>query len=212
MSFFERIFSSRYYPSGKSSRSLDQELKELERKAESAPLGAGWIFLNRAGDLCLRSGDRTKALKYFGQAIDALLEDGQPEPARGLAKKIIRVHPEAIRTLCTLTWLDLAARHPAAALQSLREYVKAAKRGKREDLAADQAVAMARVTDDIEFLGGVVEALSDMGFSMASDGVKKWVAEGGSPEAGGDPEVLARYCLLAAVGSNVQRRAEGAVA
>ena len=59
--------------------------------------------MNRAGDLCLRAGDRVRALRYYGRAIDALLGDGQPEAARGVANKIIRVHPDAIRTLCTLT-------------------------------------------------------------------------------------------------------------
>lgn len=212
MSIFKRIFGFRAGSPGKPSSNLERELRELERKAGSAPLGTGWTFLNRAGDLCLRSGDRSRALGFFGEAIDALLEDGQPEPARGLARKIIRVHPEAIRTLCTLTWLDLGLRQPAAALQSLKGYVRAAKRGKREELAAEHLMAMAEVADDLEFLGGVAEALSDMGFSMASDRVRKWVAEGGSPEARTDPKVLARYCLLAAVGPKAPKKARGAVA
>ncbi|MEE2900180.1 MAG: hypothetical protein VX815_17095, partial [Gemmatimonadota bacterium] len=62
------------------------------------------------GDFALGAGDRARALKYYGHAIDAFLEDDQREAARGVANKLIRVHPEVVRTLCTLTWLDLGAR------------------------------------------------------------------------------------------------------
>jgi hypothetical protein len=162
--------------------------------------------------MCLKAGDTVKAVKYFGQAIDSLLEDQQPEPARGVAKKIIRVHPQAVRTLCTLTWLDLAARQPASAVLSLRSYADSAKRGEREDLAAEQIFTMARFTSDEAFLTEAGEVLSDLGFTTYSLQVKDWLAEGGSEDSRGAPEELARYCMSAAVGSNALRRAEGAIA
>lgn len=191
---------------------LGQSLRELERRAEAAPMGTGWTHLNRAGDLCLKAGDKIKAVKYFGQAIDALLEDGQPEPARGVAKKVIRVHPEAVRTLCTLTWLDLAARQPASAVLTLRSYADAAKRGGREDLAAEQVFTMARFTSDKAFLTEAVEVLKDMESTTFSIQVQEWLEVGGSDDSKGDADALATYCLSAAVGANALKRAEGSAA
>jgi len=212
MGFLERIFGSSNDRSSPKPVSLRQELRDLEKKADAAPLGTGWAFLNRAGDVCLRFGDRVKAVDYFGRAIDALLEDGQPEPARGLAKKIIRIHPEAIRTLCTLTWLDLGARQPTAAVQSLRDYVKAAKRGKREERAAEQILAMSRISDDPAFLRRAATSLSDMGFAADGDKVREWLEDGGGPDSEADDEALARYCLNAAVAPNGPDRRQGQVA
>ena len=153
-----------------------------------------------------------RALRYFGEAIDTLLMDEQPEPARGVAKKIIRVHPEAVRTLCTLTWLDLAARQTAAGILDLRKYVEAAKRGGREDLAAEQILEMARNCRDEDFLGEAAKALEDLGDAKNARQVRAWVKNGGSKEAPEDPQELSTACFRAAMGSNAQRKAEGALA
>ncbi len=213
MGLLDRLFGSGGEKAQEvSAENLGQYLRDMERKAEAAPMGTGWTFLNRAGDVCLKFNDTIKAVKYFGQAIDALLEDEQPEPARGVAKKIIRVHPEAVRTLCTLTWLDLAARQPAAAVLSLGEYSKAAVRAGREDLASEQVYTMARFTGDEAFLQEAAEVLKDLGASTYAIQVREWLEEGGSKDSHGEPEALGRYCLSAAVGSNALRRAEGAVA
>ena len=64
-----------------------------------------------AGDLCMQAKKTERALGYYGRAIDAYLHDGRPELARGVAQKLIRVHPGAVRTYCTLTWLDLGLGH-----------------------------------------------------------------------------------------------------
>jgi tetratricopeptide (TPR) repeat protein len=181
----------------------EEELEAFEREARRAPRAFQGTPLNRAGDLCLRAGDRQRALRYYGRAIDALLGDGQPEAARGVANKIIRVHPEAIRTLCTLTWLDLGSRHGATALMHLRDYVAAAQRGRQEYLAADQIFAMARVMPSDEFLASAADALDQLGFAERASEVRAWLMdEAGSPDAIHDDDRLARHCLSAAVGSN----------
>jgi hypothetical protein len=209
MSFLGKLFGAANRGSvGDGSEGLGQEMRDLERRAEAATLGTGWTHLNRAGDICLKAGDTVKAVKYFGQAIDSLLEDEQPHPARGVAKKIIRVHPEAVRTLCTLTWLDLAARRPASAVLSLRSYADAAKLGGRENLAAEPIFTMARFTSDEAFLTEAGEVLTDLGFTTYSLQVKGWLSEGGSEDSKGEDEDLSHRCLSAAVSSNLLRRAE----
>jgi tetratricopeptide (TPR) repeat protein len=206
MSSLSRWFGKRSQSSAPlaQSREWEQELEALEAEAKRAGRAFQGTPLNKAGDLCLRAGDRRRALRYYGQAIDALLEDGQREAARGVANKIIRVHPGAIKTLCTLTWLDLAARHMATALLHLRDYVEAAKKGGQERITADQIHSMARVAPQGEFLAAAADALDGLGFSGWAEEVREWAKSGGAPSAIRDPEALATFCLDAAVGANAR--------
>jgi hypothetical protein len=181
---------------------LERRLQRLEEESKRAGAGYQWGPLNRAGDLCLREGDRERALEYYGRTIDTLLADEQREAARGVANKIIRVHPGALRTLCTLTWLDLAARHMATALLHLRDYVEGAKKAGREEITAGQILEMARVNPEDEFLGAAADALDHLGYPEKAGVVREWLRAGGSPEALEDPEELAQACLQWAIGSN----------
>ena len=179
-------------------------LDALEAKAQAARSGFRWIPLNRAGDLCDRAGDRARALGYYGRAIDAMLEDGQPEPARGLATKIVRIHPEAVRTLCTLTWLELASHHMASGVMYLKDYVEAARKAGRQDLAGEQIYLMARITADAEFRGAAADALDALECADNATAVRDWIASGHAPQDVEDTENWTDLCLGHAVGSNAQ--------
>ncbi len=209
-----RLFSQWFRNESATSRARSDEreklLADLEAEAARAPLGFQGTSLNRAGDLCLKAGDRSRALQYYGRAIDAMLEDGHREPARGMAKKIIRIYPEAVRTLCTLTCLG--SRHTAMALVHLREYLKAAKAGRRADLAREQILEMARTVTQRDFLNAAAEALEGLEAEDDAAQVRDWAMSGGAPDAVSDPDKLATHCMQAAVGSNAARRAEGASA
>ncbi|HSW29815.1 MAG TPA: hypothetical protein VLH75_10075 [Longimicrobiales bacterium] len=193
-------------PQPKGPRDWRKEIEALEEESKRAPRAFQGTALNKAGDVCLRAGDRDLAFAYYGRAIDALLEDGQREAARGVANKIIRVHPEAIRTLCTLTWLDLAARHMATALLHLRDYVEAARKGRQEFRTAEQIFLMAHVAPQEEFLAAAADALDTLGFADRADKVRGWATSGGSPERITDHDALAAHCLNAAVGENLKGR------
>jgi len=202
MSFLSRLFGPKKGPGGgRSHATLAERVRELERQAEGTPLGTRGTLLNRAGDVCMRAGDHKKALGYFRQAIDLLLEDEQPEPARGVAKKIIRVHPDTVRTHCTLIWLDLGLRQHGAALKALRDYVRAAEKRGQTDHAGAQILEMARITTHQGFLEEAAEVLEKFGFAREAEQAGQWLAEGGSPEAQGDPAALRSYCFSAAIAS-----------
>jgi len=199
MSFLSRLFGSRS-PSDEAG-SIDDRLDRLEKEAERAtPAYVGTAF-NRAGDLALRNQRRERAVVFYGRAIDAFLEDGQREAARGVANKIIRVRPEAVRTLCTLTWLDLAARHDGMALLHLREYVRAAEDADEHRRAATQLYEMARCSSVPEFLSAVADGLDALGYERRAEEVRGWVSEG-APAIIDDPDELADACFTAAVRSN----------
>lgn len=207
MAALSRWFTRKPEPSSRAQlpRDWEKELKAFEEEAKRSSRAFRGTPLNKAGDLCLRAGDRERALSYYGRAIDALLEDGQREAARGVANKIIRVHPQAVRTLCTLTWLDLASRHMATALLHLRDYVDAARRAGQEPITGDQIFAMARISPQDEFLGAAADSLDALGFPDRASEVRRWAADGGSPEALTDDEELAEHCLMSAVGVNATR-------
>ena len=190
----------------------EEVLADLEVEAEAAESGFRWVPLNRAGDLCDRAGDRSRALHYYGRAIDVMLEDGQPEPARGLATKIVRIHPTAVRTLCTLTWLDLASHHMASVVVHLTEYVKSAQGSGVQDLAGEQIYMMAQVAADQDFRCAAVDALDALGHKDEAAEVRDWVAAEGAPHDGEAPEDWADRCLSHALGSNARKvgsRADG---
>ncbi len=204
MSLLHRLFGSkRSSPQGGMTRTLGKQVRDLEAQAEGAPPGTRGTLLNRAGDVCMRAGDHERALEYFRESIDLLLEDEQPEPARGVAKKIIRVHPKTVRTHCTLAWLNLATGQTAGALASLRDYVDAAERQNATDRAGPHILEMARVTTDKAFLQEVGAALKTLGFPREAETVGEWLEAGGSPESQGKPGRLRRYCFKAAVASTV---------
>ena len=183
----------------------EEVLADLEAQAEAAASGFRWVPLNRAGDLCDRAGDRSEALRYYGRAIDVMLEDGQPEPARGLATKIVRIHPTAVRTLCTLTWLDLASHHMASVVVHLTEYVESAQAGGAEELAGEQIYMMGQVITDTAFRGAVAEALDALECAEDAAEVRAWVEAGQAPHDGEDSEDWTDRCLSHALGSNARK-------
>lgn len=201
MSLFSRFFG----PAGESARQraqLEERLRQLEAEAQTAGPGYVGTAYNRAGDVTLKGGDAERAVGYYGRAIDAYLADEQPEAARGVANKIIRVRPHAVRTLCTLTWLDLAARHTGTALVHLRDYVTAAQKGHRDSHAAGQIFEMAKVVPDREVLGALAAALETLDFRAKAAQVREWEAAGGSPAALKDAKARAATCVIAAARSN----------
>jgi hypothetical protein len=202
MSFLSRLFGSRGNESPQAKGGLTQRLKRLEDEAENAAPGYVGSSYNRAGDVALREGDSDRAMAYYGRSIDAFLEDEQPEAARGVANKIIRLRPHAARTLCTLMWLDLAAKHTATALLHLRDYVASAKNAKQGALAASQIYDMARIVPDREVLGAIADALDGLDFSDRAAEVRQWENDGGSKDVIRDGEALEAACLKAAARSN----------
>lgn len=208
MSLLSRLFGSKDEPAKPSGR-LTQRLERLEQEAQNAAPGYVGSSYNRAGDVALKEGDAERAMGYYGRAIDAFLADEQPEAARGVANKIIRVRPHAVRTLCTLTWLDLAAKHTATALLHLRDYVEAAKEVKQFSLAASQIHEMARIVPDREVLSAIADALDGLDFAQRANEVREWEAKGGSPHVVTDSDGLALACLQAAARSNERTKPQG---
>ena len=176
---------------------LTERLEMLEREAEQATLGFQGMPLNRAGDECMQAGAHARA--YYGRAIDAYLQEGHPDLARGVARKLIRVHPHAVRTYCTLTWLDLGLGHLADARTHVGGYVAAARRAGREDLAIPQVKEMARTVAELEFWKAVSTALHDLGDDEAAREIQDTLPTAPEPETQDDD--VSERCFAAAKSS-----------
>ena len=80
---------------GDGPRRLHRELAALEEQARTASPGYETQFLNRAGNLCVESGQPERALAYYGRAIDAYLESGRFSAAEVLCRKVLQIAPNA---------------------------------------------------------------------------------------------------------------------
>ena len=178
---------------------LSERLEVLEREADQASLGSRGMPLNRAGAECMQAEESARALAYYGRAIDAYLHDGLPDLARGVAQKLIRVHPHAVRTYCTLTWLDLGLGYLADARTHVGGYVAAARRAGREDLAIPQVREMARTVAELEFRKAASTALHDLGDDDAGREIRDALPPAKEPETQ-DQDVSER-CFTAAKSS-----------
>lgn len=152
---------------------VEAEVRELERKAEGAPLAYRARYFNRAGDLCASAGDVDRALRLWGRAIDAYLQVARHRAAAATCRKAIQRAPGVVRARCTLALLSVGRGERDAALRQVEDYVRAARRAGRDDLAAHQLRVMERAAPDPEVrrrIGELLDELDSGGESDASDG------------------------------------------
>jgi len=145
------------------SQRLEQELQALEQQARNASSGYETQFLNRAGNLCVEAGQPRRALGYYGRAIDAYLESGRFSAAEVLCQKLLRISPDAVRARCTLAWLAIGKGYHGGMEKELTDYVAAARRAGKEDLAAKQLRMMAEASLAADLRALIGEHLLDLG-------------------------------------------------
>jgi predicted Zn-dependent protease len=176
---------------------LDNRLKALEQQAEIALPGFDAQFFNRAGDLCVEAHARTRALGYYGRAIDAYLRAGRYNAAGAVCRKLLRISPGAVRARCTLAWLSIGKGLLGDAQWEVDEYVEAAIDAGQTDLARTQIRMMGEATLDPELralLAGHLDRLGD------PQGAGRLVQEGtGDGEQSEEAEALWSRVLRAAL-------------
>ena len=125
---------------------LEKRLQSLEQQAEIALPGFDAQFFNRAGDLCVEAGENSRALSYYGRAIDAYLRAGRYNAAGAVCRKLLRISPGSVRARCTLAWLSIGKGLLGDAQREVDEYVEAALAADEADLARKQIRMMAEAT------------------------------------------------------------------
>lgn len=144
-------------------RPLHERLAELERQSEEASLAYRSQYLNRAGDICMQAGERKRALRYWGQAIDAYLNVARPEAAAALCRKVIRQAPEVVRARRTLALLAIGQGHLSDAIEQVEGYVRAAEEVGRRELCVKQLRLMGEATWSTRFRRRIAELLQELG-------------------------------------------------
>ncbi len=152
---------------------LEQRLKSLEQQAQIALPGFDAQFYNRAGDLCVEADERTRALTYYGRAIDAYLLANRFNAAGAVCRKLLRISPTSVRARCTLAWLSIGKRLLGDAQREVRDYVEAAVQAGQKQLAEKQLRMMAGTARDPELRELLATLLHDeLGASDAAAEVR----------------------------------------
>lgn len=157
-----------FRPARPAPRDVDAELTELEAKAEEASPAYRGQAHNRAGDVAASAGDVSRALRYWGQAIDEYLEVARPEAAAAICRKVIRQAPGVVRARRTLALLAIGQGYLTEALEQVEAYVAAAVAADQEELAVKQLRLMGEATWSTRFRRRVAELLAELGDADAS--------------------------------------------
>lgn len=150
----------------------DLEIERLARQAEGATPEHRSHLFTQAGDLCLRVGDRGRALYLYGRAVDSLLAQGYYDTAARMCRRIIQIDPQVVRARCTLAFLSLGRGmaflpfHGTAdeARREIGAYVEAAERRGEQAIAIRRLHLMADVAESEEVrevIDGFLRRLGD---------------------------------------------------
>jgi predicted Zn-dependent protease len=152
-------------------RGLEKQLKSFEEQAEVALPGFDAQFYNRAGDLCVEAQERSRALSYYGRAIDAYLRAGRYNASGAVCRKLLRVSPGSVRARATLAWLSIGKGLLSDAQWEVEEYVEAAAGAGRADLARKHLRMMADATFNTELRSLLADQLHKLGDERAANRV-----------------------------------------
>jgi hypothetical protein len=179
---------------------LERQLRAIEREAGEAHPGFDAPLFNRGGDLCLEANQRSRAMEYYGRAIDAYLRAGRFDAAGGVCRKLLRISPKAVRSHCTLAWLAIGKGLLGDAPREIAGYVDAARRARQEKLAAKQLRMMSEVAFDPEMRQLLADHLRELGDDGGAQAVVEGLADGvGVPPTAEDREELWAKVLRAAL-------------
>jgi hypothetical protein len=195
MGFLKKIFGTPQKPANEANSSAVMASEDLERiEQELKKIGHGYEaarLQNRAGDLYLVKGDRERALKRYGDAIDAYLLSGEYDNAMAVCRKIIRVVPEVIRTRRTLAWLCLGKGFIEIAREHVEAYVKASAEAGLQALAVQDILLLSQYVDRRDFRDFLAERLVELGDEKAAKRVSEGEARDNVRAAGWTPVVFA---------------------
>ena len=157
---------------GISQSSLNAMLRSMESRAKAAEYPDQQArILNLAGDLCFDSGERGRALAYYGRAIDINIEHEHFQAATAILQKIVRLTPEIVRARCTLAWMAIARGLVQEAQARIAEYKNVAEQQGQTRLARAHLMMMAEITEERDLMLSIAEALIELGDAENADRV-----------------------------------------
>lgn len=160
-------------PASHSRGDLEGKLALLETEANVPAADFRAAVLGRAGDLCLEAGETSRAVSYYGRAVDGYLTAGYYDSAMALCQKMITISPGIVRARCTMAFLLLGADLPFLKSRGVSErvrehlqgYANAARNAGNGDIAIQRLKMMAGVTDVETVRQLIGDILFDLGAS-----------------------------------------------
>lgn len=122
------------------------------------------------GDQFAKSGDRDRALSYYGRALNDYLREGLPGMAAAVAQRMVERYPDVVRARMTLAVLSLAEGLrvlSAGTLQNtctdFHDYVQAVRVAGQEDIAVRELRRFAAATESETVRERMAEFLVELG-------------------------------------------------
>ena len=122
------------------------------------------------GDQFAKSGDRDRALSYYGRALNDYLREGLPGMAAAVAQRMVERYPDVVRARMTLAVLSLAEGLRVLSAGTLRntctdfhDYVQAVRAAGQEDIAIRELRRFAAATESEPVRERMAEFLDELG-------------------------------------------------
>lgn len=128
--------------------------------AEAARTGAGLL---RAGDIARAGGERRKALRLYGRAIDAFLRAGLPHDAELVCRRVLDLDPDVVRARYTLTAIAVGRGRVGLARERLADYVEAVTRAQAPEVAVPPLLELASATSHPALRRAIASAVREVG-------------------------------------------------
>jgi PAS domain S-box-containing protein len=146
---------------------LEAALRTLEAQTDQ---GERSHAMARAGELCVEAGQRERALRYFGRAVDSFLEAGDETAAERTCRRIVAIAPSVVRARRTLAILAIGRGDTDVAVERVGDYVRAAMEARQAEVAIRQLRTMVSISREPVLHDFLVRELAQLtGASTASD-------------------------------------------
>ncbi len=169
----KKLAASRVTPTA----DVEQALAELEQKAAATSPEYRAQYYSRAAELCTEINDRSRALRYWGRAIDLYLTTARPRAAATVCRKLVEFAPDVVRARRTLALLAIGEGHMSEAAEYLAEYVSAAERAGQTDLSVKQLRLMGEATSNLDFRRRTAELLQRHGDKAGAERLQRVSSE-----------------------------------
>jgi predicted Zn-dependent protease len=151
--------------------SLEAELAGIEKELTRPPDLQTPQRLIRAAEIATQLDRPRDGIGYYGRAIDLYIETGRLDAAAATCRKLLRMHPDAVRPLGTLAWIAVATGHTEEATLAIHNYVTAAAQAEQAEPAARSLLHMAGVVSSPKVRESIGEYLLDLGVDLEADRV-----------------------------------------
>jgi tetratricopeptide (TPR) repeat protein len=144
-------------------RAIQLYERALRVSEEAGDYSLDLSLYNRIGDLHRRRGATEEAVECYREAVDRYADQGLYTGAIALCNKILRLEPEEVEIHRSLGRLHAETGLVAEARNNFRQYARAMQERGEPQARLEAYAELARLTDDLDLLLEVAEAMVEEG-------------------------------------------------